>query len=75
MYLTHDLARAIQADREREIRSRQAIMAHTPSGRRHPACPEFEPEPGPELEQPEPPRRPRRLFGQAAPAPATSASR
>jgi len=75
MYLTHDLARAIHADREREIRSRLSLVAGMSSGRRHPSIPEYEPEP--EFE-PEPRRRPGRPVSplpQAAPAPATSASR
>ena len=42
-----ELARAIQADRERSIRQRHSAQVYQPSGRRHPAAPEHGVDEGP----------------------------
>lgn len=39
----HELARAVMADRERDIRARSRLGLGLPSGRRHPAEPETSP--------------------------------
>lgn len=57
----HELAIAIQADRERELRDRRPRVAGVPSGRRHPLRPDLE--------------LPRLVRRQAAPTPAGAGSR
>ena len=42
-----ELARTIQADRDRALRQRAATHAYQPSGRRHPAGPEHGVDEGP----------------------------